>query len=454
MPRRKSFAIKVTTREKDGNLYLRHRDPVTKKEYMRLAVSKTPSEIERECWRWERELEETAAGLAAEKQRKEQLEKAEKQGQVCSWKRFRERLREEHLLSLSFNAAKAFTDALVVFERLTPDFPTYVSEINESHVSQFASAYRNTGVAETSIASRLTHIRAALEWGKTHSLIQAVPVFPTVKRARKGQRVKPARGRAIREDEFDSILKAVAPDESKRDGISKEARQLTVDAWRWFLKGLWWSGLRLGEALTLSWDCSSPDIRVDMERFTHPMLIIPGDREKGGKDRIYPVAPEFAELLWEKWRELKKPSGLVFPLVIRRSPQNRDSQQIGIVTASAKIINICREAKVFTHYRGRGKSRKEQAGGAHDFRRSFGDRWARRVRPFVLQQMMRHESIETTMQYYVGLESEDLAIDIYAAYEAFVRMNSRNHLADHSPNNSPATNKNLPGDDEPGLGIS
>lgn len=36
---------------------------------------------------------------------------------------------------------------------------------------------------------------------------------------------------------------------------------------------------------------------------------------------------------------------------------------------------------------------------AHDFRRSFGERWAKVVMPAVLQQMMRHKSILTTMRY-------------------------------------------------------
>ena len=38
----------------------------------------------------------------------------------------------------------------------------------------------------------------------------------------------------------------------------------------------------------------------------------------------------------------------------------------------------------------------------HDLRRSFGERWASRLMPTDLMALMRHESIETTLRYYVG----------------------------------------------------
>jgi integrase len=46
---------------------------------------------------------------------------------------------------------------------------------------------------------------------------------------------------------------------------------------------------------------------------------------------------------------------------------------------------------------------------AHDLRRTFGAKWAKVVMPAVLQQLMHHESIETTTKYYAGLEAEEIA---------------------------------------------
>ena len=55
---------------------------------------------------------------------------------------------------------------------------------------------------------------------------------------------------------------------------------------------------------------------------------------------------------------------------------------------------------------------------AHDLRRSFGNRWARKVMPAVLQKLMRHADISTTMGYYVDLDCDALAEDLYRAEEA------------------------------------
>ena len=62
--------------------------------------------------------------------------------------------------------------------------------------------------------------------------------------------------------------------------------------------------------------------------------------------------------------------------------------------------------------------RKGKFASAQDLRRSFGSRWATRVMPAVLMQLMRHESIETTMSYYVG---QDAVRAADAVWEAAVR---------------------------------
>jgi integrase len=44
-------------------------------------------------------------------------------------------------------------------------------------------------------------------------------------------------------------------------------------------------------------------------------------------------------------------------------------------------------------------------------------RWARRVQPAVLQVLMRHANIRTTMEYYATLQAEETAAAIAAAFE-------------------------------------
>jgi integrase len=63
-----------------------------------------------------------------------------------------------------------------------------------------------------------------------------------------------------------------------------------------YLRGLWDSGLRLSESLTLRWDHAPDAIVVDLTG-RRPILRIPAELEKGNQDRLLPITPEFASLL-------------------------------------------------------------------------------------------------------------------------------------------------------------
>lgn len=53
---------------------------------------------------------------------------------------------------------------------------------------------------------------------------------------------------------------------------------------------------------------------------------------------------------------------------------------------------------------------------AQDFRRSFGTRWAKQLMPAVLRVLMRHESIETTLAYYVDLDADEIGDELWKEY--------------------------------------
>jgi integrase len=46
---------------------------------------------------------------------------------------------------------------------------------------------------------------------------------------------------------------------------------------------------------------------------------------------------------------------------------------------------------------------------AHDLRRAYGERWATRLMPAQLMELMRHQTIETTLNFYVGRNAERTA---------------------------------------------
>lgn len=404
MPRRKNLDIRVTIREKGGKNYLRFRDPLTGSEELRLVKGKSESQWQREAGAWERELKEDASKTAAEK-RAALAELAD-----IPWVELIRRFNDEHLMSLAESTDLMFQtviNAIAGFE-----LPGMTSDIDASYISRFQAHLRSKRVAEATATSYLNHFKVILNWAKGLDLLAAVPKFPRSKRARKGQRRKPMKGRPATQEEFELIL------EKATEAVPVEAAQ----RWQRLLKGLWWGGLRLEEALELSWD-RLDKMRVDLDSQAFPVLRIIASSEKGGKDRTYPIAPEFVKLLQET--PVEQRSGLVFPLQIKKkksSDPRRTEGQVGVTYASARITEMGRLANVVTNVN--ASTGEKHYAGAHDFRRAFGTRWARRVKPLVLKEMMRHESLETTMDYYVDLDADETAAEIWAAWKIAVPRNS------------------------------
>ncbi|MDA0588054.1 MAG: hypothetical protein O3C17_08585, partial [Planctomycetota bacterium] len=141
---------------------------------------------------------------------------------------------------------------------------------------------------------------------------------------------------------------------------------------------------RLGEALSLSWDEWHDGLTVDTSgKFV--MLKIPGEHEKGRRDRMYPVAPEFAEMLLSVPESRRE--GFVFnPEKVHEHHWGRASLE----TCCKFTTRLGKTAMAVVNRKGD----EVKFGSAQDCRRAFGTRWASRVKPPTLQKMMRHSSIE------------------------------------------------------------
>ena len=44
----------------------------------------------------------------------------------------------------------------------------------------------------------------------------------------------------------------------------------------------------------------------------------------------------------------------------------------------------------------------------HDFRRTFGTRWSKQLKPFELKKIMRHKELRTTDKYYVHSDIDEV----------------------------------------------
>ena len=86
---------------------------------------------------------------------------------------------------------------------------------------------------------------------------------------------------------------------------------------------------------------------------------------------------------------------------------------------SKKIADIGEKANIIVGENGnidkKTRKRKPRFASAHDLRRAFGERWSMKVMPHALMQLMRHESMETTLKFYVGRNAEKVAETVWSA---------------------------------------
>ncbi len=212
------------------------------------------------------------------------------------------------------------------------------------------------------------------------------------------------RGRPITAEEFDRMIAAVP-----------KVRDKFVSRWQRFLRGLWWSGLRLGEALALSWD---PDAGISIDLAgRYPVIRIAGDFQKNGKNEVLPMTPEFADLVLQTPEDERH--GFVFDLTERPARGNADLRRV------CKIVSeIGRTAGIVVDRDADGSRIKYAT--AHDLRRAFGTRLARRVPSLVLQRLMRHADISTTMRYYVDIDADDIASDLWECRKSTLSSTEEN----------------------------
>ena len=127
--------------------------------------------------------------------------------------------------------------------------PKMLSAVNEKVLGDFTRKLQGTKLADTSVASYLRQLRAALGWAVEMKLMAEVP---TIKMP-SGQR---GNGSCVavqsRPRKYERMM-AVTP----------QIRREDAEAWRYYQTGLWLSGLRLEESTIFSSDENSP-ISVDL----------------------------------------------------------------------------------------------------------------------------------------------------------------------------------------------
>jgi integrase len=384
--------------EKDrANLTMRYKDPMTGRHVKRSAGTANRKVALKKAAQWEAEL----------------IEGRYQRPNKISWAEFREVYEAEKLSALSQGTRAAAASALNHFERVIG--PERLASVTSAVLSRFQADLRKEGMQDTTIDAHLGHLQACLKWAVANSYLRAMPVMHRPKRV-KGRRF--ARGRAIVAEEYERMVQAC-----------ETVRPHDAEAWKRYLNGLWLSGLRLEESLALSWD-ESAHFAVDLGG-KHPRFRIAADAQKSGRDQLLPMTPDFAEWL------LKTPKrdrhGRVFRIVGLQTGEPTSPKRVSkILTKIGQKAGVVvnREVKkvrekIIDPATGKPTGRTKlverevsKYASAHDLRRSFGTRWAKRVMPATLKLLMRHSSVETSMRYYVEMDADDVAADLWSQHRA------------------------------------
>ncbi|MEX2091412.1 MAG: site-specific integrase [Pirellulales bacterium] len=365
------YVVKYPDRD---NLVMRYRDPFTGRQVQRSTGTVDRDEATKAAGEWQADLRNGRYKAASR----------------FTWEEFREKYESEVLTRLADSTGIKVSGILDSVETIIN--PERVRDVTSGRLSFYVRKLREKPLAESTVAGHVTHLRAALSYAVEWGMLAKVPELPRQQRAKPSQTMK---GRPITDAEFLELLAnvetVVGPD--------------AAASWDNLLRGLWLSGLRLGEALVLRWENAKGAIVADLGG-RRPMLRIPAAAQKSHRTEVLPMAPEFANFL-EATPDVDR-HGPVFPLTYRRTGRGN---AMGVQWVSAVISKIGKGAGVVVN------SDTGKTASAHDLRRAFGQRWAARVMPAILQKLMRHKDISTTLKFYVGAEADTMADVLWAAME-------------------------------------
>jgi len=340
------------------SLHLRWTDPISGRRRARSAKTNDWGEAERAAGELEKQLR-AGADVSPSK---------------ITWAEFLRRFDDEKLSAMCKETRNAYRVALGHVTRLLD--PDRLAKLTTQAVTTLVGKLRKEGQGAANIARTLRHVKGAANWAHRQGYLQVVPRFDMPKG---GGRMK---GRPISGEEYERLLAkvpAVRPDDAAD--------------WERLLTALWLSGLRLGEALRLSWD--DGPFQLDLSG-KHPAFRIQPEGQKSHKAEICPCTPDFAAWVLAATPEAER-SGRVFPLRVSNLRQ-----------VSRAVSDIGKKAGVLVD------PETGKTASAHDLRRSFGTRWAKRVMPAVLKRLMRHANIATTMGFYVGIDADEIASGLWA----------------------------------------
>lgn len=207
------------------------------------------------------------------------------------------------------------------------------------------------------------------------------------------------KGRPITQAEFKQML----------DATAAEVGEQAADSWKFVLRGLWESALRIEELMHVSWD-KPGTIRPVWPKDLLPVLEIPALMQKNDTNESIPILPGLEKLLLEIPRNERtdwvfNPLSLQLKLGRKVRHQRPDADWVGKV-----ISRIGKKAGVVVDQGDVSADKPPKFASAHDLRRSCAENLHNaNVPPMLICRVMRHSSWETTRKHYVAGDVQQAA---------------------------------------------
>ena len=313
-------------------------------------------------------------------------------GPEMDWADFREQYRTLHLATVRESTATDAESRLDIAERILR--PKTLADVANSTSLQQLQARLLAGEQSLRGVPRSPHtvkgymgcILGALNWANLQDWLPSPPKLRKIKTSK----LKTMKGRPINKPEF------IAMTEAAKEVVGADA----AESWKYVLRGLWESALRINELMSVSWD-KPGTIRPRWKDGTLPVLAIPAAMQKNNTDDEIPLLPGFAALLLETPVENRTgwvfdPKSLQTRFGRRVRHQRPDSDWVGkVISRIGKAANIVVEAAV------EKSGRRVKYASAHDLRRSCCEQMREAgVPPLIICRVMRHSSLETTRKHY------------------------------------------------------
>jgi integrase len=239
--------------------------------------------------------------------------------------------------------------------------------------------------APHTVKGYMKSVMAAIRWAHLQEWIESMPRIRLIKTTK----LKHMKGRPLVAEEFERMLAETVLVTGEHAAAS----------WRYALRGLWQSALRLDELMHVSWDIPGT-IQPAWRPGRLPVLRIPAEMQKNATEEEIPLLPWFDSLLLETPEHLRtqwifNPLSLQLRVGRRARIARPDSEWVGrIISRVGKAAGVIVE-------QGNSSGKPIKYASAHDLRRSCAERLLDAgVPPMTIARVLRHSSWETTRRHY------------------------------------------------------